>query len=187
MTKQETIRLMQVINGYYPNFDVTEERAEAWKNSMVEVEYKIAYRNLMDYVSTEEKNVAPSIARLKRNAKKSDFYHFMVFDQHRDVIIWRPSETADAVEIPVFYYKGTFIDDEGREYAFPNMNVEYWDDFYKERKMQRVIVPVKDAKGNPQYNHENKAVTTYQYVPEGMSETMIDAVQNINFDIGVEE
>lgn len=179
MNKRETLMLMDAVQSYYPNFDVTDERVDAWTRVLADVEYRTVYRSLVDYVSNEEKTIPPSVARLKRNSKKSDAWSYMVLDQHRNVVIWKPSEDAKAVEIPVLYYRGTFIDSDGNEYAYPDMDDAYWE---ARSKVSRVAVPKRDENGNIVMNGE-KTVMVYKYVPKGKEKEFTEALNNIAFDV----
>ena len=130
MNKKEVMWLMDEIQSYYPNFDVTDQRVEAWSKVFIDTEYRSALTNLKNYVSTEEKNVPPSVARLKQKSGGTD-YVSMTFDQHRGVMLWRP-DGGDTYEIPLTYHKGGYwTDADGREYVFAQTDVEYWDKFYK--------------------------------------------------------
>ena len=129
MTKKEVMWLMDQIQSYYPNFDVTEARVDAWTRVFTTTEYRTALSNLTEYVSTEEKNTPPSVARLKRHPE-TDNYVSMRFIQHRGVMLWTP-KGGETYEVPLTYHRGGYwTDDEGREYTFAETNAEYWDKLY---------------------------------------------------------
>lgn len=98
----------------------------------------------------------------------------LVFEQHKQVILWYKGEEVE--EIPVTYFDGSFWDKDMNEYCFAETNREYWDNFYKDQRVRRVIVPSFDENGNLKLNHEGKVMYEWKFVPYDTPKKVRDAV-----------
>lgn len=99
----------------------------------------------------------------------------LVYEQHKQVILWyKDDETVE--EIPVIYYDGSFWDKDMNEYTFPETNREYWDNFFKDQRVRRVIVPSFDEDGNLKKNHLDNTMYEWRFVPYDTPKEVRDAV-----------
>lgn len=79
-------------------------------------------------------------------------------------------------EIPVTYYDGSFWDKDFNEYTFPTEDKEYWENFYKDELVRRVIVPSFDEDGNLKKNHLKKTMYEWRFVPKDTPKNIRDAL-----------
>ena len=126
MNLQETVKLCEMIKNYYPQFEFSKMKIQAWCRQFADVEMETALHNLDEYVSTEEKNIPPSVARLKRQRGGSLIETDNVLYRNNPFVIFHGQ-----ISTPCKYKgDGVWEDSEGRIYAMPNADVEYWNEFY---------------------------------------------------------
>lgn len=96
-------------------------------------------------------------------------------DQHRKLVLWYKDD-GKVDEIPVTYYDGSFWDKDFNEYTFPTEDKEYWENFYKDELVRRVIVPSFDEDGNLKKNHLEKTMYEWRFVPKDTPKNIRDAL-----------
>ena len=76
MTKEETSKILAVINAYYPYFfrdmNADGKRAiiELWHRQFAEYEYSVVSASLDAYIAVDEQNKAPNVGMLKALIRK---------------------------------------------------------------------------------------------------------------------
>lgn len=96
-------------------------------------------------------------------------------DQHRKLVLWYKDD-GKVDEIPVTYYDGSFWDKDFNEYTFPTEDKEYWENFYKDELVRRVIVPSFDEDGNLKKNNLEKTMYEWRFVPKDTPKNIRDAL-----------
>lgn len=94
-------------------------------------------------------------------------------DQHRKIVLWYKDD-GTVEEIPVTYYDGSFWDKDFNEYTFQNENKSYWENYYKEELVRKVLVPSFDDNGNLKTNHRGKVMYEWRFVPKDISMNIRD-------------
>ena len=138
MDLQETVKLCEMIKNYYPQFEFSKMKVKAWERQFADVEMDTALRNLDEYVSEEEKNIPPSVARLKRQRAGSKTETNNVLYRNNPFVIFNGKTSTPC------RYKGDGMweDSEGRIYAMPDADVEYWNEFYGYEKPKESQIAV---------------------------------------------
>ena len=102
----------------------------------------------------------------------------LTLDQHRRVVLWyKDDKTVE--EIPVTYYDGSFWDREMNEYTFAEPNKDYWDNFFRDERVRRTVVPSFDKNGNLKKNHNDLTMYEWVFIPYDMPKPIYDDMGNI--------
>lgn len=126
MDLQETIKLCEMIKNYFPQFEFSKMKVKAWERQFADIDLDVAVRNLDEYVSNEETNQPPSVARLKRQSRARQIETHNILYRNNPFVIFN-GETSTSCE---YLGDGMWEDSEGRIYAIPGADTEYWNDFY---------------------------------------------------------
>jgi len=63
MLKNDVYKILKTINGLYPRFDINQEAAKIWVESLENIDYEIAMKNIKNHAN--KSNFAPSIAEVR--------------------------------------------------------------------------------------------------------------------------
>lgn len=73
MTKEETFDILETIQCFYPNFEITQKKIDSWYNILKNDQFKKVLNNVNKHAI--EKKFPPTIAEIKetKNQYQSDY------------------------------------------------------------------------------------------------------------------
>ena len=104
-------------------------------------------------------------------------------DMHKECVVWLKDD-GSTEDRPVLYWNGTWIDRDGYEYTFPEVNLNFWDKRYP--KMKKVAVQSRDENGEPMLWKDGTKKMEFKYVPAAQADVIVNAMKQIGMEVDVE-